>query len=100
MQSIVNELFYEPESDTASLHPIVGVQYTNTFTYFTTLTTTIMFLLSSPTIQFFVFDQFNKFSTLNLIWFFASYFIGIYVIIVVVASETMQKIFLYWSHYV
>jgi len=35
-----------------------------------------------------------------LIWFFSSYFVGIYVIIVVVASETMQKIFLYLSHYV
>lgn len=50
--------------------------------------------------QFFLFNQFNNFGTANLIWFFCTYLIGIYVIIVIVASETMQKIFLIWSHYI
>lgn len=37
---------------------------------------------------------------MNMIWFFIQYAIGIYVIILVVGSEVMQKLFLYWVHYV
>lgn len=84
----------------ASSRPIVQVQYQNTFVYFSALTTTILYLLVSPTFQFFLYDQFNGFARMNLIWFFLSYFIGIYIIIIVVGSESMQKIFMYWSHYV
>lgn len=59
-----------------------------------------MYLIAAPSFQFFLFDQFNNFSRINLIWFFLTYSIGIYVIIILVGSETMQKIFLYISHYV
>lgn len=99
---VINQLLYEPDSTSPSSesHLSVGLPYQNTFTYFTTLTTVIIYLLVSPITQFFLFNQFNNFGTANLIWFFMTYLIGIYVIIVIVASEQMQKIFLIWSHYI
>lgn len=95
------DLDYPTNSQNLSVStPRVKTAYGYTFTYFTTLVVIITFFVLAPTLQMFVFGYFNNFSTINIVWFTLEYFLGIYIMILILGSETIQKIFLYLIHYI
>lgn len=59
-----------------------------------------IFVLASPITQFFVFGFFNGWSLTNFSWWVIEFSIGIYVLLIVLPNENLQKIFLWASHYV
>jgi len=69
--------------------PRVKTAYAYTFTYFTTLVVIVTFFFLAPTLQMFLFDYFNNFKTINIVWFSLEFFLGIYIMIMILGSETI-----------
>ena len=58
------------------------------------------YILITPITQFFVFAWFNGWSFTNFSWWAVEFAIAVYILLIVLPDETLQKIFLWGSHYV
>ena len=58
------------------------------------------FVIITPFTQFLLFGWFNGWSLTNFTWWSLEFWIAVYVLLVVLPDENLQKIFLWLSHYV
>lgn len=58
------------------------------------------FVIITPITQFLVFSFFNGWSLSNFTWWAIEFSIAIYCLLIVLPDENLQKIFLWFSHYV
>ena len=59
-----------------------------------------VFVTISPFVQFITNSVFNQWSFVNFLWWSIKFSIAIYVLLIVLPDENLQKIFLWASHYI
>lgn len=57
-------------------------------------------MIATPVTQFFLFGFYNNWSIINFTWWAIEFTIAIYVLLIVLPDENLQKIFLLFSHYI
>jgi hypothetical protein len=68
--------------------------------FFATMLAAGGFVIVTPITQFLVFSFFNGWSLTNFTWWFLEFCIAVYILLAVLPEENLQKIFLWFSHYV
>lgn len=58
------------------------------------------FVMATPITHFFVYKFFNGWSFSNFSWWIVEFSIAIYILLIVLPDENLQKIFLWVSHYI
>ena len=67
----------------------VEAVYSETYIYYMNMWSTTLFLLVMPFLQVFTFDSFNQWKTVNMIWFFIEFVLGIYSMVLILGSESI-----------
>ena len=82
-------------------HPLVQAVYTQQSpVFYMALIASGSFVIISPITQFLVFSFFNGWSLSNFVWWAIEFSIAIYCLLIVLPDENLQKIFLWFSHYI
>ena len=81
-------------------HIVQAVDYSYGYLYYTELVNIGTWLIVAPPLQLFLFNFFNNWAPVDIIWFGIEFAIGIYTLVIMIAHQSLQRTFVYFSHYV